>query len=381
MKKKTFNWIEIERSALEHNIQQFRNLIGTKKKLLVMVKANAYGHGMFEVAGIACNSGADWLGVQSVEEGISLRREKFECPILVVGYIPLDNLEKAVKNDLRITVYNPESIDKLGEVCRKLGKKAFLHLKVETGTYRQGVDKRDVLAFVDKIRRDPQLVLEGVSSHFANIEDTTDHTYARRQLHNYHSIIQNLKEHKINIPIKHFSCSAATILFSETHFDMARIGIGIYGLWPSKETYLACLLQDQQPLSLKPVLSWKARIAQLKKAPKGAMVGYGCTYKTGRESLLAVVPVGYYDGYPRNLSNSSYVLVNGERAPLRGRVAMNFLVVDVTDISDVRLEDKVILVGKSGEDTISADLLAGWGGTINYEAVTRINPFISRIVV
>jgi alanine racemase len=162
---------------------------------------------------------------------------------------------------------------------------------------------------------------------------------------------------------------------------MARIGIGIYGLWPSKETYLSCLLQDQQPLSLKPVLSWKARIAQLKKVPKGAMIGYGCTYKTGRESLLAVVPVGYYDGYPRNLSNSSYVLVNGERAPLRGRVAMNFLVVDVTDISDVRLEDKVILVGKSGEDTISADLLAGWGGTINYEAVTRINPFISRIVV
>jgi len=381
MKKKAFNWIEIERSALEHNIQQFRNLIGTRRKLLVMVKANAYGHGMFEVAGIACNSRADWLGVQSVEEGVSLRREKFECPILVVGYIPLDNLKKAVINDLRITVYNPESIDKLGEVCRKLGKKAFLHIKVETGTYRQGVDKGDILAFVEKIRRDPQLVLEGVSSHFANIEDTTDHTYARQQLHNYHTIIQNLKEYKINIPVKHFSCSAATILFSETHFDMARIGIGIYGLWPSKETYLSSLLQDQHPISLKPVLSWKARIAQLKKVPKGAMVGYGCTYKTGRESLLAVVPVGYYDGYPRNLSNTSYILINGERAPLRGRVAMNFLVADVTDISGVRLEDKVVLIGKSGNDAISADSLASWQGTINYEAVTRINPFIPRIVV
>jgi len=361
MKKKIFNWVELDRSALEHNMQQFRNLIGTKRKLLVMVKANAYGHGMFEVAGIAFNSGADWLGVQSVKEGSSLRREGFECPILVVGYIPLDDLEKAVKNDLRITVYNPESVDKLGKVCRKLGKKAFLHLKVETGTYRQGVDKGDVLPFVDKIRRDPQLVLEGVSSHFANIEDTTDHTYARRQLHNYHSIIQNLKEHKINILIKHFSCSAAA--------------------WPSKETYLSCLLQNQHPLSLKPVLSWKARIAQLKKVPKGAMIGYGCTYKTGRESLLAVVPVGYYDGYPRNLSNTSYVLVNGERAPLRGRVAMNFLVADVTDISGIELEDEVVLIGKSGGDTISADSVAGWQGTINYEAVTRINPFIPRVVV
>jgi len=381
MKKKIFNWVELDRSALEHNMQQFRNLIGTKRKLLVMVKANAYGHGMFEVAGIAFNSGADWLGVQSVKEGSSLRQEGFECPILVVGYIPLDDLEKAVKNDLRITVYNPESVDKLGKVCRKLGKKAFLHLKVETGTYRQGVDKGDVLPFVDKIRRDPQLVLEGVSSHFANIEDTTDHTYARRQLHNYHSIIQNLKEHKINILIKHFSCSAAAILFSETYFDMARIGIGIYGLWPSKETYLSCLLQNQHPLSLKPVLSWKARIAQLKKVPKGAMIGYGCTYKTGRESLLAVVPVGYYDGYPRNLSNTSYVLVNGERAPLRGRVAMNFLVADVTDISGIELEDEVVLIGKSGGDTISADSVAGWQGTINYEAVTRINPFIPRVVV
>jgi len=381
MKKKIFNWIELDRFALEHNIQQFRNLIGTKRKLLAMVKANAYGHGMFEVAGIACNSGADWLGVHSVEEGNSLRREGFESPILVLGYIPLDDLEKAVKNDLRITVYNPESIDKLGEVCRKLGKKAFLHLKVETGTYRQGVEKKDVLPFADKIRKDSHLVLEGVSSHFANIEDTTNHTYAKRQLHNYHSIIQNLKEHKINIPVRHFSCSAAAILFSETHFDMARIGIGIYGLWPSKETYLSCLQQDQQLLSLKPVLSWKARIAQLKQVPKGAMIGYGCTYKTGRESLLAVVPVGYYDGYPRNLSNTSYVLVNGERASLRGRVAMNFLVADVTDISGVRLEDEVVLIGKSGSDTISADYLAEWQGTINYEAVTRINPFIPKIVV
>lgn len=381
MKNKIFNWIELDCSALENNIQQFRSMIGIEKKLLAMVKANAYGHGMFEVAEIACKSGADWLGVQSLKEGIDLRGVGFECPILVVGYIPLNELKKAVEKNLKITVYNSESIEKLSEVCKKLGKKAFLHLKVETGTYRQGVDRRDILTFVEKVSRDPQLILEGISSHFANIEDTTDHTYARHQLHNYQKVLQKLEEHKIKIPIKHFSCTAATILFSETHLDMVRIGIGMYGLWPSKETYLSCLLREQEPICLKPVLSWKARIAQLKKVPKGAFVGYGCTYKTGRESLLAVIPVGYYDGYPRDLSNISYVLVKGERAPLRGRVAMNFLVADVTDIQDVNLEDEIVLIGSSGEDTVSADSLALWQGTINYEVVSRLNSDIPRVVV
>jgi alanine racemase len=171
------------------------------------------------------------------------------------------------------------------------------------------------------------------------------------------------------------------ILFPETWFNLVRVGIGLYGLWPSKETYLSCLEKRRNPLSLKPVLSWKARIAQIKKVPKDALVGYGGTYKTTRPTTLAVIPVGYYDGYARSLSNSSYVLVKGRRAALRGRVAMDFLTADVTDIPGVGLEEVVTLIGRDGAEEISADNLATLAGTISYEVLARINPFVPRIVV
>lgn len=345
-----------------------------------MVKANAYGHGILEVSKIVLDAGVDWLGVHSLEEGVLLRREGFEGPILVVGYIPLRGLKEAISHDLRLTVYNFEIIEPLVSICHRLQKKAFLHVKVETGTYRQGVREEDVLPFLKKIKQFPEIVIEGISSHFANIEDTTDHSYAMFQLENFKRILQKLKKNKMEIPIRHMSCTASTILFSETFHDMVRVGIGLYGLWPSKETYLSCLLQKREPLLLKPVLSWRARIAQIKKVTQGAFVGYGCTYRTTRDIKLAILPIGYYDGYSRSLSNSSYVLIKGIRAPLRGRVAMDFIVVDITDIPGVKLEDEATLIGQDREEIITADNLASLVGTINYEIVARINPFIPRIV-
>jgi len=378
---KLLQWVEINSSALIHNIHQFRRLVGKKRKFLAMVKANAYGHGILEVSRIAVKAGADWLGVHSLEEGILLRQKGLACPILVVGYVPLDGLKDAVAQDLRLTVYNFETLNKLLEVCDKLHKKAFLHVKVETGTYRQGIRREDVLSFMKKAKESSGLVLEGISSHFANIEDTTDHTYAQSQLQNFKKVIQGLEKNKIDIPIKHMSCSASAILFPDTYFDMVRAGIGMYGLWPSKETFLSCRLQEREPLHLKPVLSWKTRVAQIKKVPKGAFIGYGCTYKVSRETVLAVLPVGYYDGYDRSLTNSSYVLIKGKRAPLRGRVAMDFVMVDITDIPGINLEDEVVLLGNDGEDSITADDLASLTGSINYEIVSRINPLVPRIVI
>lgn len=378
---KLLQWVEIDSSALTHNIHQFRKQVGEKRKFLAMVKANAYGHGILEVSRIAVNAGADWLGVHSLEEGILLRKEGFTCPILVAGTIPLDGLKEAVAHDLRLTVYNFETLDPLSKACGQLQKKAFLHVKVETGTYRQGIREEEAVSFMKKVQENTCLVLEGISSHFANIEDTTDHTYAQSQLQNFSRIVEELEKNKIKIPLKHMSCSASAILFPETYFDMVRVGIGMYGLWPSKETFLSCRLQKRELLRLEPVLSWKTRIAQVKKVPKGSFIGYGCTYRVSRESVLAVLPIGYYDGYDRGLSNSSYVLIRGKRAPLRGRVAMDFIVVDVTDIPRVKLEDEVVLLGKDGEEKISADDLASLVGTINYEIVTRINPLIPRIVI
>ncbi len=374
-------WIEINRSALIHNLHQFRRLIGNKRRLLATVKANAYGHGILEVAKIVLKSGADWLGVHSIDEGIFLRKNKVDCPILVLGYVPVDELDLAVKHDLRLTVYNPKTIDRLIELASHFKGKIRLHVKVETGTHRQGVSEENFFSFIDRIKEQPELILEGMSSHFANIEDTTDHSYACYQLDNFKRICHKLEKRGIEIPIKHMACTAATILFPETYFEMVRIGIGLYGLWSSRETYLSCILKNRKPIHLQPVLSWKIRIAQIKNISKGAYVGYGCTFRTTRETRLAVLPLGYFDGYSRTFSNISFVIVKGQRAPVRGRVAMNFIMVDVTDIPGVNVEDEVLLLGKDGDESITADDLAALAGTINYEIVTRINPLIPRIII
>ena len=374
-------WVEIRRSALIHNVAEFRGLIGARRKMLAIVKANAYGHGLVEAARIVSEAGADWLGVNSLEEGVALREAGQASPILILGYVPLDGAAEAVVRDLRLVVYNQETVAKLSEASRKLRRPAYLHFKLETGTNRQGIPPQRITGFISRARRFPGVVAEGISSHFANIEDTTDHRYPRRQLEIYRSVIEALGKRGIRIPFRHMSCTAAVILFPETWFNLVRVGIGLYGLWPSKETYLSCLEKRRDLLSLRPVLSWKARIAQIKKVPKDALVGYGGTYKTTRPTTLALVPVGYYDGYARSLSNSSYVLIKGRRAALRGRVAMDFLTADVTDIPGVGLEDDVTLIGSDGDEEISADNLATLAGTISYEILARINPLVPRIVV
>jgi alanine racemase len=373
--------VEISRSALVHNIREFRLRIGPRKKFLAVVKANAYGHGLLEVAGLAVGEGVDWFGVNSVDEGVALRRAGIGTPILVLGYAPLGTLEEAVEADLRLTVYNRETIARLAVLAGRMDQTVRVHVKLETGTWRQGVAPRDLAAFVRDIRRRPGLVVEGLSSHFANIEDTTKHDYPRRQLETYRTACRALEAGGPRVPLKHMSCTASTILFPEPGFNLARVGIGLYGLWPSKETYLSCLLDRKDPLSLQPVLAWKARVAQVKKVPAGADIGYGGTYRTNRPTVLAVVPVGYFDGYDRGLSNAAHVLVKGRRAPVRGRVAMDFFMVDVTDVPGVKPEDEVTLLGADGRERITAEDLASLAGTISYEILARINPLVPRVVV
>ncbi len=381
MTQTQLQWVEIDRSALKHNIFQFRSLIGKSRNMTVVVKSNAYGHGLLDVSCLALEFGADWLGVNSLEEARAIRERGIDSPIILLGYVPLADLEEAVKYELRLTVYNPETIKELGKIASILKKNVLLHIKTETGVHRQGIKGNDLLAFFDSIGDYPYLKIEGLSMHFANIEDTTDHSFAQQQLEKFIEYVDLLEQNGIHIPVKHVACSAAAILFPETYFDMVRVGIGVYGLWPSKETYLSCLKEQREPVNIKPVLTWKTRVVQIKDVPEGAFIGYGCTYKTTRPTKLAVLPVGYYDGYDRHLSNASYVLIGGKRAPLRGRVAMNFITVDVTDIPGVQLEDEVVLIGQQGDERLSAEYLASLCGTINYEIVTRINPKIPRIVV
>jgi len=373
-------WVEIDRSALVHNLREFRRLAGRRTKIMAVVKANAYGHGILEVSRIVVAAGADWLGVHSVEEGLTLRREGIAVPVLVLGAASLGELADAVRAGLRLIVYNRETVDALGRVAHRLKTVARVHLKVETGTHRQGVRPDEALRFASRIARSSGLVLEGLSSHYANIEDTTSTAYPDRQLGAFRSAVDKLERAGVRIPVKHMSCTAASILFPSTLFDLVRVGIGLYGLWPSRETLVSCRLQKREPLELRPVMSWRARIAQVKSVPKGAFVGYGCTFKTTRPARLAVIPIGYADGYPRSLSNAAHVLIRGRRAAVRGRIAMNFITADVTDIPGARLEDEVTLLGRDGREAVPAEALATLAGTISYEILARVNPLIPRVV-
>ncbi|MBI5805885.1 alanine racemase [candidate division TA06 bacterium] len=372
-------WVELNQKSLLKNLQAFRGLLGDGTKLCPVVKSNAYGHGAFQTARMIQDSGlASWLAVNSVDEGLELRRRGIKLPVLVLGYVPLERLSEAAQYDLRLTVYNRETVLRLKALKTK--KKIYLHLKLETGTNRQGVDLKDALLLAKMIKVSRNMVLEGYSTHFANIEDTTDRSFAGRQLQRYQKMLGELEKNGFKAPVNHIACTAASLVFPQTRLQLARIGIGLYGLWPSRETMVS-LKEQGSEFRLEPVLSWKTRVAQVKTVAAGEYIGYGCTFRTSRRTRIAVLPVGYYDGYDRKLSNTAYVLVRGKRAPIRGRVCMNLCMADITDIPGVRPEDEVVLLGKQGREHLSAEQLAQWIGTINYEVVTRINPQLPRVVV
>jgi len=372
-------WIEINKKALQNNIQQFQKLIGDKVKLMAVVKANAYGHGLIEVAKIATESDVDWLGVDSIDEAIKLKKAGIKTPILILGYTLLSRLKDVVKYDLRQVVYNKETVQGLA-LNNKKAKPLKIHLKIETGTSRQGLEKEELLELAKFINKFPNIEIEGTHTHYANIEDTTNHSYARQQLKRFKEAIELLEKNGIKIPLKHTACSAAVILFPETYFDMVRLGISMYGLWPSPETFVSAKEKNRK-LNLEPALTWKTKIAQIKQIKAGTPISYGLTERVSQDSKIAVLPIGYWDGYDRKLSGVGNVLIRGKRCKVLGRICMNMIIVDVSHIPDIKLEDEVVLLGKQGQEEILADELAQKIGTINYEVVTRINPLIPRIVI
>jgi len=256
-----------------------------------------------------------------------------------------------------------------------------VHVKVDTGTARQGVMPEDLEAFLRLVKDARGVTLEGVSTHYANIEDTLSHDYADTQIRRFNAALAVVDRLIGRPPLIHTASTAAALLFASTHFTMLRSGIGLYGLWPSRETMVSAREKGGAVPEFRPVLSWKTRIVQVKSLPEGSYVGYGCSYRTMRPTILGVLPIGYSDGYDRALGNRAHVLVRGRRAPVIGRICMNLCMVDLTDVPGVRLEDEVVLIGRSGEEQISAETMAEWSGTINYEIVSRISPLLPRKVV
>jgi len=372
-------WIEISREALVYNLSQFRRLVSDGVKIMGVIKANAYGHGLTEVAEIISEK-VDWLGVDSFAEALKLRQAAVKKPILVLGYTELKDLKEAVKNNISLTVYNKETILKLGKIpIHNPNLNPKIHIKIETGTSRQGVLENEFFDFIKFVKQFPSIEIQGLSTHYANIEDTTDSSFAMEQLATFSRAAEILKKEGVT-PLRHTACSAATILFPETRFEMIRLGISMYGLWSSKETKAVAKNKNLE-LDLKPALTWKTIVAQIKNLPAGTPVGYGLSEHTSRDSKIAILPVGYYDGYDRKLGNVGNVLIRGKRCKVLGRVCMNMIIVDVTDLEKVELEDEVVLLGRQGREEITAEDLAGKIGTINYEVVTRINPYILRHIV
>jgi len=368
--------------ALKNNIGTLTTFAGGRL-LAVSVKANAYGHGLPEIVTMLTGmKEVGYLTVHSLEEAVACRRNGWEKKIMVLGPLPLVNLEAVMEYSLEPVVLNRETLNGLGKLSGKYKKYISTHLKLETGTNRQGIIEKDLPAFAALYKKYPYLKKPlGASTHFANIEDTTSHEYARFQLDNFNRMVRTMTGLGIKPRLRHTASSAAMILFDHTRFELVRPGIAVYGHWPSKETYLSYRLEGGENNIFQPVLNWKTCVTQIKNVPADSFVGYGCTYKTTAPARLAVLPVGYYDGYDRALSNRAHVLIKGRRAPVRGRVCMNLMMVDITDIKGVRLEDEVTLIGRDGSEIISPEQLADWTGTINYEILSHISQAVPRNMV
>jgi len=372
------SWIEIDTARLRQNIDVFRTVMSPGTAMMAVIKANAYGHGLEAVAPIAAER-ADWLGVNCIDEALAVSRLDIRKPIAILGHTPVDQIEDVVRNGYRQVLYRPDVANALSKAGEKLGVRAKAHLKIETGTNRQGVSVESLPSFLDSVGKLPSIEIEGVYTHFANIEDTLDPSYAQAQVRKFRAALELLQRAGIRPQYIHASATAGALLYTEMNFTMVRIGIGAYGIWPSRETQLAARERGRL-LPLAPVLTWKTRVAQVKDVSAGDYVGYGLTYRAGRPMKLVVLPIGYYDGYDRKLSGSGRALIHGQPAPVVGRIAMNMTMLDVTDIG-AEPDDEVVLIGRQGEAEIRVEELAEKIGTISYEVVSRINPRIPRLAM
>jgi alanine racemase len=342
---------------------------------MAVVKANAYGHGLDVVAPVAARH-ADWLGVNNLEEGLAVRDLGIDKPVAILGHTELERLDYIISGDFRQVVYREDVAAGLSACAKNRSTTARVHVKVETGTHRQGVALDELKAFVEGLLALPNLEIEGLYTHFANIEDTLDPAFAQFQIEEFRRAVAIVKEAGGRPSLIHASATSGALLYPETGFNMIRVGIGTYGIWPSRETQLAARERGRR-ISLSPALHWKTRIAQIKTIKSGEFVGYGLTYQASHAMRIAILPIGYYDGYERKLSNSGRVLVGGQTVPVIGRVMMNMIAIDVTDV-DVKLDDEVVLIGRQGKAEIRVEELAEKIGSIAYEVVSRINPGIPR---
>ena len=372
MKRQTLKtWVEIDSKALRRNVVALRKNISPKTKFMAVVKGDAYGHGMLALAEVLAQARVDYLAVFGIEEGIALRKNGNKLPILVLRSIFPEEVVTALEYDLEVVVSTIELLKYLKKV--KLKKRLRVHLMVDTGLGRDGFLINESTKIIKLLLNNKNIELVGLMSHFSGVENRLFDSYSVMQVAFLFEWKKQLQESGFD-PMLHISATAGVFFSKEFGMHIARFGIGLYGLWPSGDTKQL----DNGKTNLKPVLEWKTIVNEVKKLQAGSYIGYDLSYRLMRDATVAILPVGYADGYPRGASNKASVLIHGKRAQVLGRVMMNMIVVDVTDISKVIPGDTVTLIGVDGKMVLSAEELAEASGTIQYELVTRIDARVPR---
>lgn len=389
-------WVEVNLDQLRYNL---RNLIDLVKpaKVCAVIKSEAYGHGMVPVA-LALEPEDIWgVAVVTPQEGVKLRKAGFQKPVLVVGASFPEEMAEAIEHEVTLAIYDAQQAAEVSAAAGALGLTAKVHIKFDTGLCRLAVPTEDSVDYFRAVRALPHLDIEGAYSHLADAEGL-DQTYTLKQYRNFKTCLEHLEAEGFRPKIRHIGASAAGMLLEHSRLDMVRIGISLYGYWPSPETKilhygamnnLSKRLQDEfldrkTPVIealFKPALSYRARVIQTKWIERGSKVGYGCTFEAQRRTRIAVLPVGYAEGYDRHLSNCGEVLLHGRRARVLGRVCMNLTVVDITDIPEVERDSVATLWGPADDGCLPVEEVAGKVGTINYEMVTRIPASIPRVYI
>jgi len=367
-------WIEISRPALAHNLWIFRRLLPPGCRIMAVAKSNAYGHGLYDLVPVLEELGIDAVGVDSIVEAVTLRRKGVRKPILVMGFTLPSRFEDAVRNDIAITISNIVNLRALASAAD--GRRIKIHIKVDTGMNRQGFlpdQLPELLRFLKS--RAGRFAIEGLYTHFAAAKDPRRTDSTKEQIAAFEAAAAAFAEEGFK-PIKHACATAGVFNYPEAHYDMARIGIGIIGYWPSPKTKAAW----EGRIALRPVLSWRTIISETKRLPKGAAVGYEFSERVGRESTIGICPVGYWHGYPWALSGRGRVLVRGRKVKVLGRISMDMTVIDLTDVPGAKIGDVVTLIGSDRGETVPADETAALAGTTVYEFLTRLNPLIRKFV-
>lgn len=368
-------WVEISLDALRHNLNEFRRTLPEAMRIMAVVKADAYGHGAVQIAKVALEAGACYLSVAFMDEALELRRAGIKAPILVLGCTPPEAIPLAAKHDITINAYSMDVLDVLAERQRDAaGRPVKIHVKLDTGMGRLGLHREEeAIAFIERALHTPGVVVEGVFTHFA-CADETDKSYTLEQHRKFERIVRHFAERGIAFEYVHTGNTAAGIDCPELSCNMVRLGIGMYGLFPSQEV-------RQDTVSLRPVMSLKTKIVMLKEMPAGAGISYGAIYHTRERERIATLPVGYADGFSRMLTGKAEVLVRGRRVPVVGTICMDQCMISVDEVEGVSLGDEAVIFGAQEGAVIPAEELAEKLGTINYEVVCMISHRVPRVYV